>query len=165
MKQVIKTTITVLVATVCCLISLMTIFIYYQEIDFLNYSVAYEYMPIILDVETEYIGKEYAGDVQDGYSYYRVYITLENKSNYGKKGSEIQIKYDTDTYTGNGEQIYNIFRASNDYFGKYDDTAYFPAGSVSTYCEVVCIEEGCKGFEIYLFNYQSEENHGIMVDL
>lgn len=165
MKQVIKIIITVLVATVCCFISLMAIFICYQEIDFLNYSLTNEYMPVILEVETEYIGKEYAGDSQDGYSYYRVYLTLENKSNYGKNGSEIQIKYDTNTYTGNGEQIYNIIRASKDYFGKYDDTAYFPAGSVGTYCEVVCIEDGCKGFEIYLFNYENDENHGIIVDL
>ena len=93
MKQVIKIIITVLVSTVCCFISLMAIFICYQEIDFLDYTIADEHMPIILNVETEYIGKEFAGDFQDGYSYYKVFLTLENKSNFGKNGSEIQIHY------------------------------------------------------------------------
>lgn len=165
MKQVIKTIITVFVGIVCFFICLIAVFACYEQIDFLDYSIADEHKPVIIAAEAEYLGQEYNGETEDGFSYYRVYLTFKNKSNFAKNGSGLTIMYSSEDYDGNGDKIYRILTTGKEYHGNYDNTDYIPAGTESTYSEVISIEDGCKGFEVYLWDYNTEEINGIMVDL
>jgi len=162
--KVVKIVITVFVAMMSLFICLLSAAIFFSETDYLKYEADGHTEPIITSAEIEYLGDEYHGESEDGFSYYRIYVTIENHSNYNHNTSSVYLHYDSSAYGGNDWEYYSVMPIEEEVFGS-DEANCIPAGKEATCSEVLCIEDGCRGFTVTYNNYRTDSEQTIEIDL
>lgn len=162
--KVVKTIITVFVAIMSLLVCLLAVSLFFSEADYLKYEAGAHIESMITATEIEYLGNEYNGKSEDGFSYYRLYVTIENNSNYNYNTNNIYLYYDSADYEGNDWEYYSIIPVENTYQGMSESNC-IPAGKVATCSEVLCIEDDCKGFMIIYNNYTTDTKQTIEIEL
>lgn len=162
MKQAVKTILTIFFAIFCLLAAIFSFGYYLSETDYMEYEAERMIDPIIKEVKAHEIGKTYNGESEEGYTYYRLDITMENPGNYGKDGLDFYFNYNMDAY----EDYYYVRRVDGDIsFTHWDNDYYMPPAKETTIFEVVKVEDGCERFDLVYYNYQTELEQKIPVDL
>ncbi len=162
--KVVKTIITVFVAVISMFICLISAVILFSETDYLKYEAMGNTNPVIAFAEIEYLGDEYNGESEDGFSYYCLYMTIENHSNYNYDASSVFLHYDSSAYKENDQRYYSVLPIKDETFG-YDETNCIPAGKEATCSKILCIEDGCNGFLVTYHNYRTDNEQIIEIDL
>ena len=160
MKNTIKTVITVLVVVGCGFISLISFGVYLSETDYMEYEIGRMVSPVFKEAEAEYLGNSYTGEEEDGYSYYRVKIVLENNSNYGIDEASLNVHF-----TMPKEELYLKEYEEVAPFDIWKEGRYYPAGQEALFYKIVCVEDGCKEIDVFYQNYQTDEKQRIPVTL
>ena len=162
--KVVKIIITIFVAIISMFVCLLSVVALFTEIDSLKYE-AMRYMnPVISSAEIEYLGEEYNGESEEGFSYYRLYLTVQNQSNYNYDASNVLLHYNSSGYDDNDKDYYSVFQIMDEIFG-YDETSCIPAGKEASYSKILCVENGCSGFLVTYFNYKTDYEQTIVIDL
>lgn len=162
MNQTIKTIITVLVAVGSCFVCLLSAGIFISETDSLKYDIERLVNPVMTDARVNYLGESCEGRTEEGCSYYLLTVTLDNQYNYGREESGIYFVYDS--YSGD-QGGYRISEVSDDFLlNSLNEGYYYPAGKASVYRRILCIENGCREFDIIYSNYYTDEEQRLHVD-
>lgn len=162
--RVVKIIITVFVAIISILICLLSAVILFSETDYLKYEAMGNTDPIINSAKIEYLGNEYHGESEEGYSYYQLYLLIENSSNYNYDANSIYLNFDSAAYEDNDSKHYSVLPIKDENWG-FDETNCIPAGKEATYTKVLCIEDGCNGFLVTYHNYRTDNEQTIKIDL
>lgn len=161
MKNTIKTIITVLVVVGCGFICLISFGVYLSETDYMEYEIGRMISPVIKNAEAEYLGSYYNGEEEEGYSYYKVGLTIENNSNYDLEENELTIHFET--FQG-GYSYLREYEEEN-FFDLWDNGRYYPAGKKARLYKIVRVEEGCTEIDAVYKNYETDEEQRIPVIL
>lgn len=162
--RVVKIIITVFVAIISIFISLLSFAILFSETDYLKYEAMGNTDPVITTAEIAYLGNEYNGESEEGYSYYQLNLMIENNSNYNYDTNTVLLHYDSSAYDDNDSKHYSVLPIKEEIFG-FDETNCIPAGKEATCTKVLCIEDGCHGFLVTYHNYRTDKEQIIAIDL
>ena len=119
--RVVKIIITVFVAIISIFISLLSFAILFSETDYLKYEAMGNTDPVITTAEIAYLGNEYNGESEEGYSYYQLNLMIENNSNYNYDTNTVLLHYDSSTYDDNDSKHYSVLPIKEEIFG-FDET-------------------------------------------
>ena len=155
MKQIIKTIITVFVALVCSFVCLIAAGVYMVEAEYTDYEVAYLVAPTIKNAQITYLGDSYNGKEKEDCSYYLLTVDLDNSTLGAWDEYSAYFSYDT---ASSGDYYYvneaDLGLSEGQGYGDY-----YPAGRQITVKKVLCVENGCTGFDIIFGFVYDETEH------
>lgn len=159
--KLVKTIITVFVTMVCVCVCLVAVAFFFVETDYSEYELTRMIPPVFHDVKAEYIGDSYEGKEEEGYSYYRLLIEVENPCNYGMANFYFYYEgSDPDSRYGIGE-----IRQENDTL-LYDwEREFLPAGKMINISRIVRVQNECKEFDIIYTNWDLNGEQRVHVKL
>lgn len=161
MKSTIKTVITVLAVLGCGLICLISFGVYLSETEYMEYDIGRMVDPVLVEARAEYIGENYGGEAEEGYSYYRVRTVIENNSNIGLNEFSINLHFENAP-----EEYYYIREIKEERpFDVWKEGRYFPAGKTADYYKIVCVENECNKIDVVYENYETKTEQRIHITL
>ncbi len=159
MNHTVKTIITVLVVVGCVFTCLLSLGFYISETEYLEYDIAGKTAPVLKEADAEYIGDSYNGESEDGYSYYRLRVEIENNSNFGIEESFLYI------YVVNTEDnFFSIREVEEDRpFDIWKEGYYFPAGKTADFYKIVRVEDGCSELDVVYKSHMAENEQRLHI--
>ena len=156
MSRVLKTIITVLVAVGCIFVCLISVAVYFVKTDFLEYDISRMVEPATINAQVTYLGDSFQGKKMDGCSYYLLTIEMDNETIVGWDDYGVYYSYEpsaSEAYYYVNE-VYDDNRFYNQGYGYY-----YPAGKKAIVQRVLCIEDGCQGFDLRFGSIYDEIEH------
>lgn len=161
MKQTIKIIMTVLFAVICCFVILVSVWYVFSTRDSIAYDVNSMLVPQIKDVQVEAIGDSYQGKSEQGISYYKLSILLENPGNSMKENYDLYFDYRDRA----GEYFGRVLEMRDGYNTLNSGINVLPADTEGVITKVVQVDDGCKEFMIVIGGYLTKEKQSFLVKL
>ena len=161
MHNTLKTVLTVLVVATCGFIWLISFGVYLIETDYMEYDVERMVSPVLKEAQAEYLGDSYNGEKEEGYSYYRVSITIENNSNFGIDEASMNIHFET----GDGSARYLRECEESSPFDTWKEGRYYPADREAKLYKIVRVEDGCNIIDAVYKNYETDAEQRVSITL
>lgn len=158
MKNTLKTVLAVLIVAGCGFICFLSFGVYLVETDHMEYDAERMISPVLKEAQAEYLGNSYNGEKEEGYSYYRVSMIIENNSNFGIDEASLNIHFETGArYLRECEE--------NRPFDTWKEGRYYPAGKEAKIYKIVRVEDGCNIIDAVYKNYETDAEQRVSVTL
>lgn len=156
MNRIWKTIITVLAVAGSCFVCLISAAVYFMETGFLEYDINGMVEPEIVDAQITCLGDSFQGKTQEGYSYYLLTIEMNNETIVGWNDYGVYYSYEPPT----SEDYYYVREVyDEDMYYSQGYGYYYPAGKKVMVQRVLCIKDGCQGFDLRFGSIYDEVEH------
>lgn len=162
MNQVIKIIITIFVAVASVFTILLSFGMFLSQAEYLHYDLEYMIDPVLVDADIEYLGETYQGMEEEGSSYYLLTVSMDNQSNYGREDYGLSFRYSSDV-EDEYFWIREVYIDSD--IQRTNSGRYLPAGKKSKIQRIICVEDGCKAFDVIFTNYRTDKEQKVHVEL
>lgn len=151
--KVIKNMVTILFVLVCSFIIFSFVGIYITETKDMVFDLPYKVQLDFKAAHLNYIGDSYGIYQREDYSYYRLWVVMNNEINLGIDEQLVYLRYRVE---GTDRRITEVQQDGTEEI--LTDREYFPAGKQAVCFRILEIPNGCTGFDIiYGINEEEEQ--------
>ena len=151
--KVIKNMVTILFVLVCSFIIFTFVGIYITETKDMVFDLPYKVQLDFKAAHLNYIGDSYGIYQREDYSYYRLWVVMNNEINLGIDEQLVYLRYRVE---GTDRRITEVQQDGTEEI--LTDREYFPAGKQAVCFRILEIPNGCTGFDIiYGINEEEEQ--------